>query len=298
MAVSSRHLACHGPTFGALGRAALASLLSGSGKGTAPETPGPWIHGTASSPPEALVRDFVRNAGGEPSHYRGVVPPHLFPQWTFSLSSRLFASTSYPLVRILNAGCVMEPRSPLPAGEPLVLRARLESIEDDGARALISVRVITGTRGSPDALETILSGYVPLARRDREARKPRPTVPLDAKELSFFYLSAGAGLDFAKLTGDLNPIHWVPAYARVSGFSSCILHGFAMFARAVEALNRGRFSGDLGRLERIEARFVRPLPLPRSAGVYLAEPGRIYLGDAPGGGIYLDGHFSAHGSLS
>ena len=47
-------------------------------------------------------------------------------------------------------------------------------------------------------------------------------------------------LDFAKLTGDFNPIHWVPAYARASGFRSCILHGFATMSYAMEAIRSAR----------------------------------------------------------
>ena len=65
-------------------------------------------------------------------------------------------------------------------------------------------------------------------KNGKAAKKREPSrVPGDARELSFWNLSASAGLEFAKLTGDFNPIHWVPAYARASGFRNVILHGFA-----------------------------------------------------------------------
>jgi len=219
----------------------------------------------------------------------------MFPQWTFPVASRLFAETPYPLLRILNAGTSMAPSAPLPAGEPLLVRARMESIDDDGARAILKVTVVTGTRSAPDALTSTISAYVPLAKRGSGAtreKKALPLVPLTARELSFGRYGANAGRDFAFLTGDVNPIHWVPAYARASGFKGCILHGFGMFAHAVEAVVRGRLAGSAGRLARVEAKFVRPLLLPARAGVYLTETGDLYLGDAPGGGVYLDGSLS------
>jgi len=295
-AVASPLLLVHqGRTLAALGRAALSSVAPRRAASQSPAhtLPGEWVEDRAAAPPPALVSAFVRGAGGEPAHYRGILPPHLYPQWTFPLASRLFARTPYPLVRVLNAGTTMIPRAPLPAGEPLVLRARLESIDDDGARALLTVRVVTGTRSSPDALTSLLSAYVPLSTAPRgKPKRPRPTVPLDAHELAFRRFGRTAGRDFAWITGDVNPIHWSPTYARAAGFKTCILHGFATFAASVEAVVRARLSGDVARLAQVSARFVRPLPLPRAVGVYLTPAGRLLLGDAPGGDVYLDGELT------
>jgi hypothetical protein len=295
-AVASPLLLVHqGRTLAALGRAALSSVAPRRAASPSPARalPGEWVEDRAPAPPPALVSAFVRGAGGEPAHYRGILPPHLYPQWTFPIASRLFARAPYPLVRVLNAGTTMVQRAPLPAGEPLVLRARLEAVEDDGARARLTVRVVTSTRSSPDALTSLLSAYVPLAAAPRgKPKRPRPTVPLDAHELAFRRFSRTAGREFAWITGDVNPIHWSPAYARVAGFGTCILHGFATFATSVEAVVRARLSGDVARLAQISARFVRPLPLPRSVGVYLTPGGRLLLGDAPGGDVYLDGELT------
>ena len=293
MAVSARFLLDQGRTLGALGRAVLG--MAGRGGAGLPPLLGAseWIEDTAPAPSDALIRAFVRSVGGDPSHYRGVVPPHLFSQWTFPVASRLFAKTPYPLVRILNAGTSMTPASPLPAREELIVRARMESIDDDGSRAILTVKLVTGTRSAPDALTSTISAYVPLAKKKKDERKkPLPTVPDGARELAFERFGPNAGRDFAFLTGDVNPIHWIPAYARASGFKGCILHGFGMFAHAVEAVVRTRLSGSASRIAHVEGKFVRPLLLPGSAGVYLSETGHLYLGDAPGGGVYLDGRLS------
>jgi len=240
------------------------------------------------------VHDYVRHVGGDPGWYRGAVPPHMFPQWSFPLLARVMATLPYPTTRVVNAGCRIEARAPLPASELIDVKVRLESIDDDGRRALIVQRIVTGTASAPDAITAELRAIVPLARRDA-VRPPRErrAVPLDARELAFFRLGAGAGRDFAALTGDVNPIHWLAPAARAAGFRGCILHGFGTLARTVEAMNRRLFAGDPRALSLIDVRFVRPLVLPATVGVYVTRQHDVFVGDAPGGGAYLEGRYEA-----
>ena len=96
---------------------------------------------------------------------------------------------------------------------------------------------------------------------------------------------------FAQLSGDFNPVHWVRPVARMSGFRSTILHGYATLARCIETMNRGLFSGRPGRLAAIEVRFVRPLVLPARPGVFVDDAGGVFVGSAPGGPAFLTGTF-------
>jgi hypothetical protein len=219
----------------------------------------------------------------------------LFPQWGFPLAARALLGLGYPLARAINAGCRIENRAALPADEPLDVRARIQSIDDDGHRAIITQRVVTATATRPDALIADLRVFIPLeSRKDengKKSTKTRPTVPPDVHEIAFLRIRENAGLDFAKLTGDFNPIHWLKPYARAAGFRTVILHGFSTMARAIEALNRSRFAGDPSRLASFDARLSRPLVLPARVGVYVDSSGGIWVGDAPGGGAYLEGRF-------
>lgn len=115
-------------------------------------------------------------------------------------------------------------------------------------------------------------------------------MPTSARELAFWRLKADAGLDFAKLTGDFNPMHWVPAWARAFGFRNTILHGFGTMARAIEGMNRSLFAGDVDALREVHVRFTRPLVLPAQVGLYVSG-NELYVGDAPGGPAYLTGNF-------
>ena len=129
------------------------------------------------------------------------------------------------------------------------------------------------------------------AKKEDGKKKERPRVPDQASEKRFWKLGQDAGLSYAKLTGDFNPIHWIPAAARASGFRNVILHGFATLAYACEGLNRGVFAGDVNALKSIDVRFTSPMVLPAKVGLYLQNDD-IYVGDAPGGRAYLTGRIA------
>ncbi len=292
MAVPNRFILHQAPVIAGLGRALVSSIVNRRRGGSGSiEVPGPVIEETL--PPRApdLIRHYVKQVGGDPSAYKRTVPAHLFPQWGFPLATRALSVLDYPLQRGLNAGCRMEILSPLPAGEPLEVRARIEEIDDDGYRAIIRTRIWSGTKSAPDAIIGDLSALIPLKRKKDGKKKERPRVPDQASEKRFWKLGQDAGLSYAKLTGDFNPIHWIPAAARASGFRNVILHGFATLAYACEGLNRGVFAGDVNALKSIDVRFTSPMVLPAKVGLYLQNDD-IYVGDAPGGRAYLTGRIA------
>jgi acyl dehydratase len=285
MGVPNRFILHQGRVIAAMGRVALGSLIGS--KRPAPELPGPERREVLPPRSPDLVRHYVKLVGGDPATYRSTLPAHLFPQWGFPIAMQTLVGLDVPLARGLNAGCSLRMHAPLPQGEPLEVRSRLERIDDDGRRVILEVRVITGTASAPDALEGLMAVVVPLKKGD--GKKERPRVSESAREIAFRALGADMGLAYAKLTGDFNPVHWVPAYARASGFSNCILHGFATMAIAMEALDKTLFAGNSA--ESIDVRFTRPLVLPAAVGVYV-EGDSLWVGDAPGGRAYLSGRFT------
>ncbi len=301
MAVSNKHVLHQGPVLATLAHAAWTALRQRMGEAppaAAPRLPSDEIIATIPPRPRDLIRDYVRHVGGDPSAYRETVPAHMFPQWGFPLAARTLEGIPYPLARVLNGGCRLQMTAPLPQGEPLIVRARLEDIDDNGRRAVLRQRIVTGTDAVPDAVVADVFAIVPLgAPRDQKAngngRAGQPQrevvrVPPIAEELARWRLSPGAGLDFAKLTGDFNPVHWVRPYAKAFGFRSTILHGFSTLARAIEGLHRTIFAGSVSALAVIDVKFAKPLTLPAKVGLYMADDA-IFVGDAPGGPAYLAG---------
>jgi hypothetical protein len=264
-----RHLRHQLPALASLGGAALAGVRRGSHALAHPE-----VTRTIARIDPTLVRDYVGHVGGDPAAYRTTIPPHLFPHWGLPLAARALAGLRYPLARAINAACRLEINAPLFC--PLEARAKLVSIDDDGTRVALTQRVITGTVEHDNAVVATIRAVVPLAPRTRRAFV---RIPYDARERARWRLERDAGLAFALLTGDFNPIHWIDHAGAAAGFGGSILHGFSIFARAIEGL---RFAS-----ARVwDAKFTRPLRIPAEVSLF-ARDNDAWVGDAPGGTPYL-----------
>lgn len=294
MAVRTRHVLQQGAVIKALVRAGATAMKKPAGGEL--ETPTPEIRETVKPRPEGLIDDYIRHVGGSKSSYKKVVPPHLYPQWGFPALARTLEGVPYDMTKVLNGGCRIEVHTPLPRGEDLILRACLESIDDNGSRAILKQRLITGTRSAPDAITCYNYAIVPLRKKGekgkKKAKKAPKLVPADAREIASWKLSAKAGRDFAVLTGDFNPIHWIGPAARAAGFKGTILHGFSTLARSIESLNKNVWSGDARWLKTVDVQFTRPLVLPARPKVFVSGDS-FAVGEAPGAPAYLLGTFES-----
>ena len=296
MALPYKHIASQGPVLAAIGKTALLGLQQQLNKGKPPippTIPGPLFEARVPPRDRALVRDYVRHIGGDPSSYKATLPPHMFPQWGFSQAARTLEGIPYPVLKVLNGGCRLEINAPLPQGEPLHVTACLDRLDDNGRRAVMRQRIATGTEGNPDALVAYLYVIVPLGGGKKKAGKKKEAqrVPVGAREIGYWKLGPDAGLAYAMLAGDFNPVHWITPYARAFGFKNKILHGFSTMSRAVECINRTLFSGVVTTIKVLDVQFCQPLVLPARVGCYVAGDGEVYVGDAPGGPAYLKGTF-------
>ena len=303
MSASKRFIVHQHAVIQALGGMAAMAVRQRLGRGPSSPvaTPGPLLTQTVPPRSPGLVRAYVQSMGGDPDRHRRVLPAHLFPQWGFPLLASTLRDFPYPILRVLNAGCRIDQRAPLSLHEPLHLSAQLVDVDDNGSRVLLTQRLVTGTDSEPEALVAHVRAIVPLRggkKSNTANKKERPSVPEGVREIGWLRLGPNAGLDFACLTGDFNPVHWIRPYARAAGFQGTILHGFATLGRAIECMNRSLWGGDIRALSNIEVRFARPLALPRDVGVYVQSSANggssercVYVGDAPGGSAYLTGTY-------
>jgi len=260
-----------------------------------PELPGAKVEAVLAPRPKALVDDFVRWSGGNPKAWQGTLPPTLFPQWGFPLLAPTLKGLPFPLAKALNQGCRITVNAPLPADAPLQVRAQLVAIDAQPHKARIHQQLVTGTEEVPEALVCDVYAVVPLGgpKPEGSAKRDKPRVSTEALELGRLSLPKGAGWEFAVLTGDFNPIHWLVPYAKVAGFKRVILHGFATLARSFETVVAARWAGDPLRLGQLDVRFTRPVVLPATPGVYLepADDGAhgLSVGEAPGSPVNMLG---------
>ncbi len=284
MSVSLRHARHQGSNLVTLGRIALGSL--GRRPTEQPSLPGPVFAATVPPLPAALRADFSRWCGAAPDAWGDEVPPWLFPQWGFPLLAKTLTGIPWPIARVVNQGCRITRSGPLPVDQPLQVTAQLVGIEATERRARMHQRLTTGPADQPEALVADVYAVVPLAKPGSGERRDPPTVPDDHEQVGTLLAGARAGWEFALLTGDFNPLHWLGPYARAAGFGGVILHGFGTLARAAQIALDTWLDGDPSRLSSLDVRFVRPLRLPASTGVFLgpeADSTRsIAVGDAPG----------------
>ncbi|MGK0362195.1 MAG: hypothetical protein ACI9U2_004515, partial [Bradymonadia bacterium] len=128
-----QHARHQGPVVASFGKLAVAGLTQRFR--ATPSMPSlPSAEHTVQLPPRdpAMVKAYIRWAGGDPGAWRGRVPPHLFAQWAFGLTGELLQGLPYPLAKVVNAGCRLEINAPIPIDAPLTLTARLEEVDDNG----------------------------------------------------------------------------------------------------------------------------------------------------------------------
>lgn len=306
MALPTKHIRSQGPVLAMLGATAVSALrrqITGKAPDSAGPLPGPEFRVTIPPRPRALIKDYVRFCGGDPNSYKHSLPPHLWPQWGFPLAAKTLEGIPYPLFKVLNGGCRVEVNGTVSNDEPLEVCAQLVSIDETERRAVLEQRVTTGTAANPEAIVATLYAIVPLGGKGKrsgdkpKSAKPKAAkerVPVDAEELARWKLADNAGLAFAMLTGDFNPVHWIPAYARAFGFRNTILHGFASMAKAWEGLVRSRYGGSATAIRSFDVQFTKPLVLPAKLGLYRqalaeADQDRVWLAAAPGASPYLAG---------
>jgi acyl dehydratase len=157
---------------------------------------------------------------------------------------------------------------PIPVGVPLVGRSRVTRVVDkgEGKGALLVVEklISLATSGEP----VVRCEQVIFCRGDGgfsaqgvgsdmpgEALQATPDSPPDLvlqmttrPEMALIY----------RLSGDLNPLHSDPAFARRAGFDRPILHGLATYGVACHGLLKAYCNYDPSHLKSIRARFSAP----------------------------------------
>ena len=265
----NKHVLQQGPVLATLGRAAVDRVAPAARRAAR----SPRAHRHAADPVAGDPRDHRRRdppiwsattsatSAAIRRRTAGIVPPHLFPQWGFPLQRAHARGPALPAgCACSTAAAACEMNAPLPSDEPLeVARAARGHRRRRPARraprsAWSPARSRRPTRWSRD-----LFAIVPLGtgKRQRQAqrrhgsgRRRKKDTRARARrraELARWRLGADAGLDFAKLTGDFNPVHWVPRLRARVRLPQRILHGFATMARAFEGLHAHLFAGDRAR---------------------------------------------------
>lgn len=249
---SPRFLLEQGGVIGAFVTGATRSLLPRRGEGVDHSE----ILRLSRAPSLALQEAYAAWSRARAGRYDGIIPPHLVNcQIALPVISALTARSPYPLLGVLNQGIHLAIHHPLPASAILTVRGHLVEASDDGARARIHSTLTVGTTETPVAMTIDAYAAVVLGKRKEGAAAPRESI--DFQTVDRWQAGGDEGRKFFFLTGDFNPIHTWPAFARRTSFKGCIMHGYGGFAQIFEAIRNAGWD-----IADIDVKFVKPLPLP------------------------------------
>jgi hypothetical protein len=183
--------------------------------------------------------------------------PHVL---AFPLHLQLMTDDDFPfpaagMVHIRN---VITTRGPLDAGVPLTIRVHAEQLAAHPKGAQLDLVAEVSAGGAPVwvSRSTYLSRGATVGKlQPAPAAPPRPD-DLAGRQAATWRVGKDVGRRYARVSGDVNPIHLHPLGARLFGFRGAIAHGMWTKARCLAAL-QSRLPDALT----ADVAFQQPLPL-------------------------------------
>jgi acyl dehydratase len=163
-----------------------------------------------------------------------------------------------PRARTVHAEQHLEIRRMVATSGTLLTTCRVVGVWDKGSGALIETEAVSKDADSGEIVIVNRSGsFVRGAGGFGGERGPSASARLpdrDPDVIVEYSTSEDQALLYC-LSGDENPLHWDPAFAKTAGFDRPILHGLCTYGIACRALVANVSGGDPDRLRSISARF-------------------------------------------
>ncbi|MEV5309232.1 MaoC/PaaZ C-terminal domain-containing protein [Streptomyces sp. NPDC052610] len=194
------------------------------------------------------------------------------------------------LARVLHGGQSLTVHRAIPPEGRATAISRIAAVHDKGTAAVLVLRTDVGDPEGPlwtnDARIFVRGegGWGgergPSARLDTPAGEPDLTVMRPVREdQALLY----------RLSGDWNPLHADPEFAKVAGFDRPILHGLCTYGITLKAVVDTLLDGEVGRVRSYDTRFagvVHPgetlrIRMWRQEGAVRVAVSAVDRGDAP-----------------
>ena len=239
--------------------------------------------------PEQIGR-YARVCGFIPEQGVPVTFPHVmaFPLHLMLLTDPAFPWPAMGLVHVSNS---VQLRRTLHAGQ--ALRIEVESgalvAHDKGQAFTLHTRIYRGGEAVWDAVSVYLKRGV--AGQGQASVPQADTTPPALVREARWQLPAQLGRDYAKASGDFNPIHLHALSAKAFGFPRAIAHGMWTLGRTLAALQPSKQLGAAN----VQGEFKSPILLPAETTLWtaaLSATGRDFeVRDLAGERLHLRGRF-------
>ncbi|WP_117667960.1 MaoC/PaaZ C-terminal domain-containing protein [Micromonospora sp. MW-13] len=273
------------PQAGPLYRRALLGALPGAGRWRGDALPGVELTVAGVAVDRAHLADYDRVCGFRLTDRLPATYPHVMG---FPLALRLMTAPEFPmpLVGLVHVANRITVHRPVEAGETLDFRAYAEDLRPHDRGRQVDV-VLVGSVGGKEVWRGV-STYLGRERtagggerRDRGGRPPAPAAT------AHWRVPPRVGTDYARVSGDHNPIHTSRLGARLFGFPRPIAHGMWSKARCLAALE-----SRLPDAYTVDVAFKLPVPLPSTVALTATADGASWtfaLHDARAGRPHLAG---------
>jgi len=194
--------------------------------------------------------------------------PHVL---AFPLQAALMTDRSFPLALpgLVHVRNVIDQLRPIGTGEALDLEVWAERFATHRSGATVDLCASVSAGGAE-----VWRGRSTYLARGASAPEGAPASDVDVevgaldRVAARWRVPADAGRRYAKVSGDVNPIHLSGLTAKAFGFKRAIAHGMWVEARAVAAL-----SGRLPDALTVDVAFRKPLFLPSTVTLSTAPVG-------------------------
>jgi acyl dehydratase len=161
-------------------------------------------------------------------------------------------------VMVLHGEQDLEIHKPIPTSATVENRSRVASLYDKGKAALVTIEVESGPAGDP----FFTNRFTIYARGEGgfggDADSPAPGNTLPEREPDAVVESPTMRHQalIYRLSGDKNPLHADPDFAKLGGFDTPILHGLCTFGIVCKAVVDTLLGGDVTAVARYQVRFT------------------------------------------
>lgn len=250
---------------------------------------------------DALLYAIAVGAGhGDPSREleftteNSQVPQRVLPSFIcVAAGGRLPDGFSIDMTRMLHAEMGFELHGELPTAGEVTSVTGIEGIWDKGSGALVSTstEVVDRETGAPVA--RLGSGlFVRGEGGFGGDRGPKDgwTLPDRGPDSTVEYETLPEQALLYRLTGDRNPLHSDPVFARRAGFDAPILHGMCTYGFTGRALLHEVAKSDPGSFGSMYARFSKTVPLGArlTVQIWRTDDGAVFRTLDGAGDVVLD----------
>ncbi|OYN90846.1 MaoC/PaaZ C-terminal domain-containing protein [Parenemella sanctibonifatiensis] len=200
--------------------------------------------------------------------------PHTYPHLlSFRLQALLFADKAFPLpmAGVVHISNEITARRELMVDDELTVEVSMRGFGEH--RRGVTIDFLTKVSVAGDVAWESCSTYLhrtstkPSVVLENQTEEPPP---LPQREAAVWRLPADLGRQYAKVSGDVNPIHMSGLTAKLFGFPRAIAHGMCTYARTLAALG-----DDVNGPGRSQVWFRKPVLLPASVALRTSEDLRV-----------------------